>query len=73
MEVNRKKIGKLAGAACMATGIVAVTALVASGAALSGVAEGFKWAGSTIKKVWNEQQDVEVIDDPEAKLVETEQ
>lgn len=62
MEINIKKIGKLAGAVCVATGVVAVSALVASGAAVSAITEGFKAAGSTVKKIMNEQnQDEEIV------------
>ena len=60
MKINIKKIGKIAGAACVATGVVAVSALVASGAAVGAVAEGFKSARSTIKSILNGQKQVEV-------------
>lgn len=45
MEVNARKVGKTAlkvtGAACVATGIVLAGAVIASGAAIGSIAEGF--------------------------------
>lgn len=70
MEINMKKIGKLAGAVCVATGVVAVSALVASGAAVSAVAEGLKAAGSTVKKIMNEQDEEIVVEHTPAEAVE---
>ena len=46
-----KKIGKLAGAFCMATGVVAISSVVASGAALRAVKGGFLVAADTVKKI----------------------
>lgn len=51
MEISVKKAAKVAGAVCAATGIVALSALVASGAAVGAVVEGFKTANSTAKKL----------------------
>ena len=68
MKINVKKIGKITGAACAATGVVAVSALVASGAAIGAVAEGFKAAGNTMKKILadQERESENVVDsDPE--------
>lgn len=45
-----KKSLKVAGAFAAATGVVALSALVASGAAVGAVAEGFKEAGKVVKK-----------------------
>lgn len=45
---------KITGAFCAATGVVALSALVASGAAVGAVVEGFKTAGKTMKKVLEE-------------------
>lgn len=56
MELNMKKLGKIAGATCVATGVVAVSALVASGAAVGAIAEGFRSASSTMKKILNRQK-----------------
>lgn len=56
MEINMKKICKVAGATCAATGVVAVSALVASGAAVGAVAAGFKAAGNTMKDILKEHE-----------------
>lgn len=56
MENETKKICKIAGAACAATSIIAVSALVASGAAVGALAEGFKAAGNAMKKILEEQK-----------------
>ena len=45
-----KKSLKVTGAFAAATGVVAISALVASGAAVGAVAEGFKEAGKVVKK-----------------------
>ena len=45
-----KKSLKVAGAFAAATGVVALSALLASGAAVGAVAEGFKEAGKIVKK-----------------------
>lgn len=49
---------KITGAFCAATGVVALSALVASGAAVGAVVEGFKTAGKTMKKVLEEDAQV---------------
>ena len=49
-----EKALKITGAFCAATGVVALSALVASGAAVGAVVEGFKTAGKTMKKVLEE-------------------
>lgn len=46
---------KVTGAVCVATGVVAMSALVASGAAVGAVMEGFKAAGNTMKKMLAEE------------------
>ena len=53
MEINidMKKVGKYVGAACAATGVVALSGLVASGAAVGAVVEGFRTAAATMKKM----------------------
>ena len=48
--MNIKKIAKIAGAACAATGIVALGSVVASGAALLAVKEGFVAAKDAFEK-----------------------
>lgn len=75
MEINRKKIGKYVGAACAATGVVAISGLVASGAAVGAVVEGFKSAAVIVKDMMKEEQqtDMEIEAEKEAeKKVEPE-
>lgn len=54
--MNTKKVTRCIGAACAATGIVAMSGLVASGAAVGAVVEGFKSAASTMKRMLEETQ-----------------
>ena len=63
-----KKIAKCAGAACAATGVVALSSLVASGAAVVAVVEGFKSAGSIMKRMLEDEPKAEQKTDP---IVET--
>lgn len=49
--ITMKKALKFAGAACAATGVVALSGLVASGAAVGAVVEGFRSAAGTMKKM----------------------
>lgn len=51
MKMNVKSAAKVAGATCAATGIVALSALVASGAAVGAIVEGFISAKNTMKKL----------------------
>ena len=51
-----KKALKITGAAAAATGVVALSALVASGAAVGAVVEGFKAAGTTFKDVMKKEE-----------------
>lgn len=51
MKISVKNVTKVAGAACAATGIVTLSALVASGAAVGAIVEGFKTANDTVKKL----------------------
>lgn len=51
ININMKKVGKYVGAACAATGVVALSGLVASGAAVVAVVEGFRSAAATMKKM----------------------
>ena len=50
-----KKALKIAGAVCLAAGVVAVSALVASGAAAGAVVEGFKTAKNTMRRVLDKE------------------
>lgn len=49
--ITGEKVLKVLGAACMATGVVALSAVVASGAAAGAVAEGFKSAKNTMQRI----------------------
>ena len=51
VQITGKKAVKVLGAACLATGVVALSAVVASGAAVGAVVEGFKSAKNTIQKI----------------------
>ena len=55
-KVNVKKIAKWAGASCCAVGIVALSGLIASGAAVGAVVEGFKAAKETIGAVLKKEE-----------------
>lgn len=65
VAVLAKKAAKYAGAFAVGTGVFALSALVASGAAVGAVAEGFKAAGSAAKKVLKEAEEVEVTAEDE--------
>ena len=51
VQVRGKKVVKVLGAVCLATGVVALGAVVASGAAVGAVVEGFKSAKDTMQKI----------------------
>lgn len=51
VQITGKKVLKVLGAACLATGVVALSAAAASGAAVGAVAEGFKSARSAMRKI----------------------
>lgn len=51
IHITGKKVVKVLGAACLATGMVALSAVVASGAAVGAVAEGFRAAKNTMQKI----------------------
>lgn len=51
VQSTGKKALKIAGAACLATGVVAISAVVASGAAVEAVVEGFRSARNTMKQI----------------------
>ena len=63
MKISVKKTAKVAGAVCAATGIVALSALVASGAAVGAVVEGFKSAKDTMKKMLADEKGKEILDE----------
>ena len=51
VQITGKKAVKVLGAACLATGVVTLSAVIASGAAVGAVAEGFKSAKNTMQKI----------------------
>lgn len=51
-----KKALKVLGAACLATGAVALSAVVASGAAAGAVVEGFRSAKNTMQKILKKEE-----------------
>ena len=55
-KVNGKRIAKWAGASCCAVGIVALSSLIASKAAVGAVVEGFKAAKETIGAVFKKEE-----------------
>ena len=63
MKISVKKTAKVAGAVCAATGIVALSALVASGAAVGAVVEGFKSAKDAMKKMLADEKGKEILDE----------
>jgi len=74
MKKNVKKTIKVAGALAAATGVVAISALVASGAAVGAVVEGFKSAGKVVKKKLEEvEAEAQETGAQEAEPEDTEQ
>lgn len=55
VKVTGKQVMKVAGAVCLATGVVALSAVVASGAAIGAVAEGFKSAKNTMQNIYRKE------------------
>lgn len=58
IQISGKKVVKVLGAACLATGVVALSAVVASGAAVGAVVEGFKSAKNTMQKTLKNDENV---------------
>lgn len=56
IHITGKKVVKVLGAACLATGVVALSAVVASGAAVGAVAEGFRSAKNTMQKILKKEE-----------------
>lgn len=56
IRVTGKKVAKVLGAACLATGVAALSAVVASGAAVGAVAEGFRSAKNTMQKILKKEE-----------------
>lgn len=68
LQTIASKSLKVAGALTVATGVVAVGAVVASGAALGAMVEGFKAAGDAVKSILTEEEKKkqEAVIEPEA-------
>lgn len=58
IHITGKKIVKVVGAACLATGVVALSAVIASGVAAGAVAEGFKTAKNTAQRILKKEEAV---------------
>ena len=68
IQITGKKAVRVLGAVCMATGVVAISAVVASGAAVGAVIEGFKSAKNTMQKIL--EKDETVVDESSAKSMD---
>ena len=60
IHITGKKVLKVLGASCLATGVVALSAVVASGAAVGAVVEGFKSAKNTMQKILKKDENMAV-------------
>lgn len=58
VKITGKQVMKAVGAVCLATGVVALSAVVASGAAIGAVAEGFKSAKNTMQNILKKDEAV---------------
>ena len=58
VQITGKKVVKVLGAVCLATGVVALSAVVASGAAVGAVVEGFRSAKNTMQKILKDDENV---------------
>ena len=67
MKLNLKKVVKFAGVVTAATGIVALSSVIASGAAVTVVKEGIKAAKDAMKKVLDEKNGAELCDEETMK------
>lgn len=56
IHITGKKVMKVFGAACLATGVVVLSAVVASGTAVGAVVEGFKSAKNTMQKIMKKDE-----------------
>lgn len=74
MSKENKKSISLVGALISATGIVALGSLVASGAALGALSEGFRTAGNVVKDAWKQQtaQPEDHVETAEKEIAEVE-
>lgn len=60
IHITGKKAVKVLGAVCLATGVVALSAVVASGAAVGAVTEGFRTAKNTVQRILKKEKNVTV-------------
>ena len=60
VQITGKKVVKVLGAVCLATGVVALSSVVASGAAVGAVVEGFRSAKNTMQKILKNDENVVV-------------
>ena len=72
VQVRGKKVVKVLGAACLATGVVALSAVVASGAAVGAVAEGFRSAKNTMQKILKKDETAAADEVLEKSIIATE-
>ena len=73
VQITGKRVVKVLGAACLATGVVALSAVVASGAAVGAVVEGFKSAKDTMQKILKNDKNVAADGELEESVNATEQ
>lgn len=66
IHITGKKAVKILGAAALATGVVALSAVVASGAAVGAVAEGFRTAKNTMQRILKKEENV-TAEEPRAE------
>lgn len=66
IHITGKKAVKILGAAALAAGVVAVSAVVASGAAVGAVAEGFRTAKNTVQRILKKEENV-TAEEPHAE------
>lgn len=72
VQITGKKVVKVLGAACLATGVVALSAVVASGAAAGAVAEGFRSAKNTMQKILKKDETAAADEVLEKSIIATE-
>ena len=72
VQITGKKVVKVLGVACLATGVVALSAVVASGAAVGAVAEGFRSAKNTMQKILKKDETAAADEGLEKSVATTE-
>lgn len=65
-----KRAAKIFGAVCLATGVAALSAVVASGAAVGAVAEGFRSAKNVMREMLKKDGSREKAEAPEKSSAE---